>query len=333
MAAPLYRLRDMRVEFAGRPALHIAALDIERGRVTALVGANGAGKTTLLRVLAFLLTPTVGAVDFDGAPVVFRARTLARLRQQVTLVGQTPLLFRRSVRSNVEYGLRARGNALAGRVEGALAQVGLSDFAERPAWKLSGGESQRVALARALAIDPLAYLFDEPTANVDREHVNVIERQIAALAATGKTVVLTTHDLDQAYRLGESVLSLVAGRITAAPLVNVLRGTTTRSGDESYFESDGLRIEVAAGSAPRAIAIDPEDILVSREPLHSSARNSFAGTVVKVQRDGTAVIVTVDCGRPLVARITQHSYAELGLNIGTPVWLTFKSLAIHVLSA
>jgi tungstate transport system ATP-binding protein len=332
MAAPLYCLRNVRVEFAGRHALHIGTLDIERGRVTALVGANGAGKTTLLRVLAFLLAPAAGAVEFDGAPVVFRARDLERLRRQVTLVGQTPLLFRRSVRRNVEYGLRARGQALAGRVEAALAQVGLSEFAERPAWKLSGGESQRVALARALAIDPLAYLFDEPTANVDREHASVIERLIAALAAAGSTVVLTTHDLDQAYRLGESVLSLVAGRITAAPLVNVLRGTTSRAGGEAYFDSDGLRIEVADGSTPRAIAIGPEDILVSREPLHSSARNSFAGTVVKVQRDGAAVIVTVDCGRPLVARITQHSYLELGLNIGTPVWVTFKSLAIHVLS-
>ena len=102
---------------------------------------------------------------------------------------------------------------------------------------------------------------------------------------------------------------------------------------QSYFDSDGLRIEIADGSAPRVIAIDPQHIIVSCEPLQSSARNRFAGTIVKVEQDGAGVVVTVDCGRPLVARITRHSYEELGLNLGTSVWITFKSSAVHVLSA
>jgi len=332
MAAPAYRLRDVRVDFGGQRVLDIEALDVLPGRVTALVGPNGAGKTTLLRVLALLVPPIAGSVEFNAQPLPARPRDLGRLRQQVTLVAQAPLLFRRSVRANIGYGLRARGRPADGRIDAALAQVGLPGFADRPAWKLSGGESQRVALARALAIDPLVYLFDEPTANVDREHVGIVEEVITKLAAAGKAVVLTTHDLDQAYRLGDSVLSLIGGRITAAPLVNVLRGATSRIDDESYFESDGLRIEIADGSLPRVIAIDPQHIIVSREPLQSSARNRFAGTIVKVEQDGAGIVVTVDCGRPLVARITRHSYEELQLNIGTPVWMTFKSSAVHVLS-
>jgi len=332
MTAEAYRLRDVRVEFAGRRVLDIAALDVLKGQTTAVVGPNGTGKTTLLRVLAFLLPPTDGSIAFDGRPVSFGTRDTERLRQQVTLVAQTPLLFRRSVRANVAYGLRVRGLGVDSRIAAALAQVGLPQLADRPAWKLSGGEAQRVALARALAIDPFVYLFDEPTANVDREHVGIIEELITTLAATGHAVVLTTHNLDQAYRLGGSVHSLVCGRITPAPLVNVLRGTTSKLNDESYFDSDGLRIEIASGSSPRAIAIDPEHIIVSREPLHSSARNSFAATIVKAEREGASVVVTVDCGRPLVARITRHSYDELGLNLGTAVWITFKSSAVHVLS-
>jgi len=332
MIAPGYRLRDVRVEFGGQRVLEVAALDVLHGQVTALVGPNGAGKTTLLRILAFLLPPTDGNIEFNGRRVTFGTRDAERLRRQVTLVAQTPLLFRRSVRANVAYGLRARGRAADGRIGAALAQVGLPQLADRPAWKLSGGEAQRVALARALAIDPPVYLFDEPTANVDREHAGIIEELIAALAATGRAVVLTTHNLDQAYRLGDVVHSLVSGRITPAPLVNVLRGTTSRTHDESYFDSDGLRIELASGSVPRVIAIDPEHIIVSREPLHSSARNSFAATIVKAEREGASVIVTVDCGRPLVARITRHSYDELALNLGTAVWITFKSSAVHVLS-
>ena len=230
MTAPAYRLRDVRVDFGGRRVLDIEALDVLQGQVTALVGPNGAGKTTLLRVMALLVPPTAGALEFGAQPLP-SPRDFERLRQQVTLVAQAPLLFRRSVRANVAYGLRARGRPVDGRIDTALAQVGLPGFADRPAWKLSGGESQRVALARALAIEPLVYLFDEPTANVDREHVGIVEELITKLAATGKAVVLTTHDLDQAYRLGDSVLSLIGGRITAAPLVNVLRGATRRIND------------------------------------------------------------------------------------------------------
>ena len=331
MAAPLYCLRDVRVEFAAHRVLDIPALEVPRNQVTAVVGPNGAGKTTLLRVLAMLLQPTAGVVEFDGRPVSYREHDTAPLRRQVTLVAQSPLLFHRSVGANVAYGVRARRLAVEGRVDTALAAVGLAGFADRPAWRLSGGESQRVAIARALAIDPLVYLFDEPTANVDREHVGIIEELIMQLGAAGKTVVLTTHNIEQAYRLSESVLSLIGGHMTSAPLVNVLRGTTTQTNGAAYFESGGLRIEIAGGAAPSTIAIDPEDIIVSREPLHSSARNCVPGHVVKVERDGAGIVLTVDCGRPLVARITQRSYDELGLNVGAAVWLVFKSSAIHLL--
>ncbi len=335
LATPIYRLRDLCVDRAGRRVLDVPALELTPGRVTAVVGPNGAGKTTLLRVLALLLAPTSGTLEFDGHPINFGDGEMLRLRQQVTFIAQSPLLFHRSVAANVAYGLRARGRPDAQRVAAALAAVGLDGFGARPAWKLSGGETQRVAIARALAIDPAVYLFDEPTANVDREHVRVIEALIQQLGAAGKTVLLTAHNVDQAYRVSDAVLSLVGGRVTSAPLVNVLRGTTSRHGDAAYFDTDGLRIEIAADATPHTIAIDPQDIIISRAPLHSSARNSFVGQIIKVEHEGTGIMVTVACGqpsaRPLVARITRHSYDELALNIGAAVWVTFKATAIHVL--
>jgi ABC-type methionine transport system ATPase subunit len=106
-----------------------------------------------VRVLAFLQRSREGRIDFNGAPVAFTPRSLAALRRQVTLVAQSPYLFHRSVRANVVYGLRARAEAADGRVDDALEAVGLAGFANRAAWKLSGGEAQRVAIARALAID------------------------------------------------------------------------------------------------------------------------------------------------------------------------------------
>jgi tungstate transport system ATP-binding protein len=218
MNEAIYRLRDVRVRREQRVVLDLPAAQIGSGGVTAVVGPNGAGKTTLLRVLAFLQVPASGTVEFDGVPVVYRERHVHGLRQAVTLVGQAPLLFRRSVRANVAYGLRRRGWATDGRIDAALATVGLDGFAERPAWKLSGGESQRVAIARALAIDPTVYLFDEPTANIDRRRVTVIENLIRQIGASGKTVVLTTHNHEQAARLGDTILELAEGRVVGGTL-------------------------------------------------------------------------------------------------------------------
>ena len=288
MNTAAYRLRDLRVERAGRGVLDIPALDLASGRVTAIVGPNGAGKTTLLQVLALLLAPTSGNVELLGHAIVHRGRALLGQRRQVTLVAQSPLLFRRSVRANLTYGLRQQGLEADGRVDAALATVGLVGFAERPAWKLSGGEAQRVAIARALALDPPVYLFDEPTANVDRQHIATIEALLGALGARGKTVILTTHNLEQAYRLSDAVVCLIEGRLAPFPLVNLLRGATDSEGDITYFRSANLRIEIPSGAAGNVIAIDPDSIIVSREPLRSSARNCFPGYVSKVSTPNAA---------------------------------------------
>ncbi|MFQ5664797.1 MAG: ATP-binding cassette domain-containing protein [Candidatus Binatia bacterium] len=326
---PAYRLRGFRAAQGGRVVLDIPALDLPAERVTAIVGPNGAGKTSLLRVLAFLACPSAGVVEFRGCPVSFREPALRAYRRQVTLVAHAPLLFRRSVRANITYGLRARRLAAKERVEAALAAVGLAGFAERPAWKLSGGESQRVAIARALAIDPPVYLFDELTANVDRQHVPVVESLMSRLGAAGKTVILTTHNVAQAYRVSDTIVSLVGGRLAPFPLVNLLRGTTARQDGANYFLSGALRIEIPDAFAPRTVAIDPTAIIVSLAPLHSSARNCFPGHICKVEQDARGVVMTVDCGQPLMARITHHSYREMALNVGTRVYVTFKSSAIH----
>ena len=326
---PAYRLRDLRVEYASRQVLGIPALDLGRGKVTVIVGPNGAGKSTLLRVMAFLLQPTAGTVEFGGQVVTHRPRELASLRRQATYIAQAPLLFHRSVYANVAYGLRVRRLPSDGRVDAALRAVGLSGFGHRQAWKLSGGEAQRVSIARALAVDPPVYLFDEPTANIDREFVPIIESVLIDLGTAGKTVVLTTHNPEQAYRLSDTVVSLERGRVASPPLVNLLRGTTVRIDDRYYFESARLRIEMPDDSCPRIIAIDADDIIVSRAPLDSSARNCFPGQISQVARDERGIVLTVDCGRSLLVRITPHSYEEMALNIGAQVYVTFKSSAIH----
>lgn len=214
-----YRLRDIRVDYGTRCALDIPALGLPAGHITAVVGPNGAGKSTLLRVLAFLLRPTTGSVEFtDYQGRSNGPRDLTALRRQVTYIAQTPLLFRRSVRANVAYGLLARGKRPDGRVDAALAAVGLAGFGGRAAHRLSGGETQRVAIARALAIDPPVLLFDEPTANLDRTAVPLIESLLRSLGEAGKTIVLTSHNLEQAHRLSHRVLTLDGGRMAPSPV-------------------------------------------------------------------------------------------------------------------
>jgi molybdopterin-binding protein len=329
MEAIGYRLRDVRVDYGPRCALDIPALELPAGRITAVVGPNGAGKSTLLRLLAFLQPPTAGAVELVGQASDRGARDLTALRRQATYVSQMPLLFRRSVRANVAYGLRARGDRRDERVDAALAAVGLSGFADRAAHRLSGGEAQRVAIARALAIDPPAVLFDEPTANLDRGAVPLIESLLRGLGEAGKTVVLTSHNLEQAYRLSHRVVALNAGRLAPSPLVNLLHGRTAQRGGRAYFESAGLRIELPDHAAWEAIAIDADDIIISRAPLDSSARNCFPGQVTRVARGERGIVLTIDCGVPLLARITPHSYEAMALNLGSPVYVTFKASAIH----
>jgi tungstate transport system ATP-binding protein len=213
--APIYRLAHVGVRYAGRLVLDIAALDIRRGEVLALVGPSGAGKSTLLRLLNFLEPPTAGSIEFAGVPVHPHAAVPLELRRQVTTVFQRPALLSGTVLANVAYGLQIRSAPHARQLAAdALARVGLEHLADKPARTLSGGEMQRVALARALVIAPSVLLLDEPTANLDPHNVRLIERTIAEMHRGGDTtVVLVTHNIFQARRLAQRVGLLLDGRV------------------------------------------------------------------------------------------------------------------------
>lgn len=223
---PIYSLRGVRKAYAGRLVLDLAALEIRRGEVLGIVGPSGAGKSTLLRLLNFLEPPSAGELRFDGQPVPAEA-PLAMLRR-VTTVFQRPVLLQQSVRDNIAFGLRLRGLAADGRVDAALAQVGLEPLARQPAHKLSGGEMQRAALARALVLEPEVLLLDEPTANLDPYNVGLIETIVREHnRARGTTVVLVTHNVFQARRLAARVGLLLGGQLVElAPT-------------EAFFEAPG----------------------------------------------------------------------------------------------
>ena len=180
------------------------SLAIEAGPSTIILGANGAGKSVLMRLMHGLLAPSSGKVSWSGAD--------AQRRQ--AMVFQRPVMLRRSALQNVRYALDVAGVAGAGRLASeALAEVGLSHVAQQPARVLSGGEQQRLALARAWALHPEVLFLDEPTASLDPTATREIEAVIRAFDASGTKIVMATHNLGQARRLGDEVIYLHQGRM------------------------------------------------------------------------------------------------------------------------
>jgi tungstate transport system ATP-binding protein len=179
-------------------------LELQAGPSTIILGANGAGKSVLMRLMHGLLAPTAGRILWKGD----------RPGRHQAMVFQRPVMLRRSALANVVYALKLAGVTDARRVAmDALREVGLSHLAHRPARVLSGGEQQRLALARAWALHPEVLFLDEPTASLDPGATREIEALIRAFDGAGTKVVMATHNLGQARRLGDEVLFLHQGRL------------------------------------------------------------------------------------------------------------------------
>ncbi|MDY7040908.1 MAG: phosphate ABC transporter ATP-binding protein [Chloroflexota bacterium] len=215
MNESIYRLQNVAKSYNGRCVLQVNDLTIHRGEIFSLVGPSGAGKSTLLRLLNFLEPPTSGRLRFLGVEFGPNSQVPLRLGRRVTTVFQRPILLNRNVWTNVNYGLRLRGQRDSEHlVEMALKRVGLGNLARQRARTLSGGEAQRVALARALVLEPDVLLLDEPTANLDPYNVGLIEDIVREYnRERGTTLVLVTHNVFQAKRLASRVALLLEGQI------------------------------------------------------------------------------------------------------------------------
>jgi tungstate transport system ATP-binding protein len=200
-------LRDVSFSAGGRTIINGVSFALEPGLRTMIMGANGAGKSVLMRLMHGLLQPTSGEVRWSE-------RDPERLRRRQAMVFQRPVLLRRSALANVVYALKlARIPDAEAVAMQALAAVGLSAVAGRPARVLSGGEQQRLALARAWSLRPQVLFLDEPTASLDPTAQQAIEAAIDAIHAEGTKIVMVTHNLGQARRLGDEVLFVHQGRL------------------------------------------------------------------------------------------------------------------------
>jgi thiamine transport system ATP-binding protein len=285
-------VRDARIVLGGHEALAGVDLDVDRGTTVAVLGASGSGKSTLLRAIAGLERLDQGSVTLGG-------QSLAGVpphRRGIGLMFQDNALFpHRDVGENIAFGLRIAGapRTLSDRrVRELLALVGLAGFEHRRVSSLSGGEAQRVALARALAPEPRALLLDEPLSSVDGPLRERLQADLAWLFdELGLTVVHVTHDVAEAFALGDTVAVMREGRIvqTGAP-----------DGVWGHPADAGVAVLLGMDNVTDDRVIRAEAVMVRRPAGGGNA------TVVSASRIGPSVRLRVrlDDGRELTAVTT-----------------------------
>jgi putative spermidine/putrescine transport system ATP-binding protein len=294
---PAAELRGVSQVFGDFTAVDGIDLSIRRGALTTLLGPSGCGKTTTLRMLAGYSAPTNGTILIDGDDMT---RTPPEKRG-LGMVFQSYALFPHlSVAENVGYGLKLRrvpADERARRVAETLDLVGLGHLAASKPKKLSGGQQQRVALARAIAIRPKLLLLDEPLSNLDARLRVQMRAEIRRIQGeTGLTVVLVTHDQDEALEMSDDMVLMRAGRIMqqGAPQ-SVFPAPANR------FVADFLGYENFVSAADgTSLTVRPEHLVV--EPTAGGAGRAAAppaaglhlpGTVTDVAYRGVDLLVTV----------------------------------------
>jgi putative ABC transport system ATP-binding protein len=215
-AGVLFELTQVSLSRAGQEVLHDVSAGLPAGS-TAVVGPSGAGKSTLLRLLDRLADPDQGSISFNGSPLT--DYDPLELRREVALVPQLPALLEGTVESNIVYAAElADREPECGR---CLELAGLDgSFAGRDVTRLSVGEQQRAMLARALTQQPKVLLLDEPTSALDHATRDAIEATLAGLRKELEiSIVLVSHDPEQARRMSDWVVRLDHGRVAGCGAV------------------------------------------------------------------------------------------------------------------
>jgi len=218
VGATIVRYRGVVKRYGSFEALSGVDLEVHAGEVVCLIGPSGSGKSTLLRCTNGLESIEGGEIEFEGAILPKDERALRAVRQRMGMVFQSFELFPHlTAQENVAEGPRTvLGMSAADanrRATAMLAKVGLDDKAPNYPAALSGGQQQRVAIARALAMEPDVMLFDEPTSALDPETIGEVLSVMKALADEGMTMVVVTHEMSFARRVGDWVAVFDEGRI------------------------------------------------------------------------------------------------------------------------
>ena len=230
----ILQVRDLQYAYSDeKMALKGVDLDIRQGERIAVMGSNGAGKSTFFLNINGVLQSEHGEIFYRGQKMT--KKTMNDLRKNVGIVFQDAdsQIIASTVQSEVSFGpmnLKLSRNDVRDRVDEALSYMNLTDFRNRPPHYLSGGEKKRVSIADIIAMHPEIIIFDEPTAALDPVNADMLEEVLEKMAQEGKTIMISTHDVDFAYRWAERVVVFCDGKIIAddAPLAVFSNETVIR---------------------------------------------------------------------------------------------------------
>ena len=327
-------------------------LHVEPGEYFIILGPTGAGKTVLLESIA-------GLYPIKSGQIWLKGKDMTRVepeRRNISIVYQDHVLFPHlSVADNIVFGLKLHKQPrqqLTEILNWLSDLLNIAHLLDRRPDTLSGGEQQKVALARALSIKPELLLLDEPLSALDPETREGVQKELRQLHDQLKvTTIHVTHDFEEAIALGDRIAVLGEGcikqigtpeqifrqpdsefvaRFTVAR--NILAGEVVDKGDGNVvFRTGDAELVVATDLRGKWHAsIRPEDILISPQPLISSARNSFCGTITNVSDKGSTLYLTVTLPPDFICLVTRRSLEEMGLSHGQKVYITFKASAVHI---
>ena len=212
-------VRDLSYTYeSGQVGIKSVNLDIYEGEKIAIIGSNGSGKSTFFLNLNGVLKSQRGEIIYRGS--LIDKKNLNELRKKIGIVFQDPdsQIIASTVLAEVAFGpmnLKLPKEEVIARVDEALAYMNISDFKDRPPHYLSGGEKKRVSIADIIAMKPEVFIFDEPTASLDPFNAKILEEVLDKLSNEGKTMLISTHDVDFAYRWAERVVVFDGGEIIA----------------------------------------------------------------------------------------------------------------------
>jgi len=327
-------------------------LKIEPGEYFIILGPTGAGKTILLESIAGLYPIKGGEIWLDGREVT----NLEPEKRGIGFVYQDYALFPHLlVRDNLTFGLKQRKHSkdeLKQVVDSLATLFEITHLLDRKPETLSGGERQKVALARALAVNPQVLLLDEPLSALDPYTREGVQRELRRIhGQLQATIIHVTHDFEEAIALGDRIAVVGHGRVLQvgtpeqifrqpssefvarfAMSRNVFSGEVGEGREgQVLFRIGDQEVEVVTELRGKWHAsLRPEDILISREPLRSSARNCLRGTITQIEDRGSTLYLTVSTPLELVCLVTRHSFGEMNLAEGGEVHLTFKASAVHI---
>ncbi|MBU3184079.1 energy-coupling factor ABC transporter ATP-binding protein [Clostridium estertheticum] len=219
MRKPILNVENLYYVYGnGKAALDGVSVDIYEGEKIAVIGSNGSGKSTFFLNINGVFTPQQGKIIYRGN--VVNKKNLKDLRKNIGIVFQDAdnQIIASTVRAEVGFGpmnLKLPKEEVIKRVEEALAYMNISDFKDRPPHYLSGGEKKRVTIAGIIAMKSEIIIYDEPTASLDPLNTMMLEEVLAKLSSEGKTMLISTHDVDFAYRWAQRVLVFCQGKIIA----------------------------------------------------------------------------------------------------------------------